>query len=492
MTPALRRLLLFGLLAAWVPIARYASFAYAIADQDEAYYLLHGGLWMQGIPPYTAVWDVKPPGLLLIFGLFSLFGSAPVLAARIGTSVAVLLGALALHRFADRHLPGRHTKLLAAFLYPPFTAVLWGVTSPPEPFLLPPVILGLDLAFGWRSGATVRAPWSCFSVGLLFGLAVLVKQTAVFEFALAAWYAAAAPFRRPDLGALALLLAGAALPSLAFLAYEFGVGVDLVTALTPFVSAAQRLGGDGISFGGGLLRFLPMLKPVLPLFAGGLFCFAIRRELARAERFAGVAFVGQWFLASAAGIVAMRSMYAHYYLTLVPPAVLASAIWLDWIAERLPRLALPAIALALAAYPMAYAPLFEIRDMRPGDLPDLAAAALEAAGMRPGDTLYIVDQDPMIYSLTKARIPTRYAFSQHLMCDFQLPDRGQDDEVRRIMASRPRFVLVDHDRQWMLCEVPHRERFAAIDEWLQRDYALASTVDGIRESVDIYRRKEPP
>ncbi|HLY54548.1 MAG TPA: hypothetical protein VKS60_03260 [Stellaceae bacterium] len=483
-----------ALLAAWSFAARAASFAFGIADQDEAFYLLHGGLWLQGHPPYTAVWDVKPPGLILIFAIIRMFATPGVLAARIAASLAVFLGALALWRFARRHLDGERTAFAAAFLYPPFTVVLWGATCPPELFLAPPVILGLDIVCGWWTGQTVRDARSAIAVGLLFGIAVLIKQTAVFELALAA-IVAALPFARPNLRALVILLAASALPSLAYIAYEAGAGVPFETWSTPFLAAAQRLGGDGISFLDGALRALPLLKPIAPLLAMGLFCLPERKGLAKAPDGAAIGFVALWALASTAGLVAMRAMYAHYGLTLVAPLALLGAIWLRTIARRVKpkgRLVAGSIAALAVIWPLAWAPLFEIPEMRPEPLPRMAAAALKRLGMEPGDTLYVVDQDPMIYLLTGATIPTRYAFTQHLMCPFRLPDRSQADEIGRIMASQPRFVVIDHDRQWMLCERDRPENMALVTDALARDYGLAATVDAGRESVDIYRRKENP
>ena len=483
-----------ALLAIWCFAARAVSFAYGIADQDEAFYLLHGGLWLQGHPPYTAVWDVKPPGLILIFAVIRMFASPGVIAARIAASLAVFLGALALMRFARRHLDGERTALAAAFLDPPFTAVLWGATCPPELFLAPPVILGLDIACGWWTARTTRDTRSAVACGLLFGVAVLIKQTAVFELALAA-IVAALPLARPNLRTLAALLASSTLPSLAYIAYEAGAGVPFDIWSTPFLAAAQRLGGDGISFFDGALRALPLLKPIAPLLAMGLFCLPERKSLAKEPDGATVGFVAVWALASAAGLVAMRAMYAHYGLTLVAPLALLAAVWLRTIARRQKSrggLVAGAIAALAVIWPLAWAPLFEIPEMRPEPLPRLAAAELKRLGMQPGDTLYVVDQDPMIYLLTDATIPTRYTFTQHLMCPFRLPDRSQADEIRRIMASLPRFVVIDHDHQWMLCERDRPENMALVTDALARDYALATTVDAGRESVDIYRRKENP
>src|ERR1700733_4415924 len=76
-------LLGFLLLAIWVACARWASFDTDLTQIDEGFYRLQGDAWLHGIPPYTAIWDVKPPGLIAFFAIFRLFGAADVLASRI-------------------------------------------------------------------------------------------------------------------------------------------------------------------------------------------------------------------------------------------------------------------------------------------------------------------------------------------------------------------------------------------------------------------------
>ncbi len=265
--------------------------------------------------------------------------------------------------------------------------------------------------------------------------------------------------------------------------------------LTPFIGAASRLHGDGISFGAGLLRFLPMCKPILPLFAGGLLLAAERRALARLPDAAGVRTIYLWIAASAAGAVAMRSMYFPYFMPLVAPLLIASLLVLR---TSLAGLARPAAKFALTfavltiigLYPLLWFANFEVYDVGASHLPAEVARAMHEAGLRPTDTIYVVDQETTIYLFTGAALPTRYIQSDHLVCDFTLPDTEPDAEIRRIMASQPRFVVITHARRWMVCERP--DRVAIVDTYLTRGYTLLTTLGEDGQSVDINRRNRGP
>ena len=481
-------------LALWVGATRFASFDPSVADTDEAFYLLMGKAWVEGHPPYTAIWDVKPPGLLAVFAVLRLFFDPGFVAARAVTGIAVFVSALGLFRLARRHLEGRWTAVAAAAFYPAYSAVLFGLNTSPELLLAPLVILAMDQVLLLWTGKARRPIASCVVAGLLLGVAVLIKQSAVSELALAA--VAAGPAGKANGAGLpawrrtALLLAAAALPSLLFIAYSVAEGIPAYLYLTPFLAPLFRLSGDGISFASGALRFLPTLKPILPLFAASLLLGAERRSLYGAPDARAIGFIGIWLAASAVAVVAMRSMYSHYDLTLLPAMSFLSALLLRTLARKLPRhgpQAAAMLAVAACIYPAAWYWLVERPEARPAALATRAVAALKAGGFRPRDTLYVVNQDPAIYLLSDAGIPTRFAFAQHLMCDFRLPDTDAGQEIRRIMEGTPRFVVISHWRRWMICE--RADRLDLVDRHLARSYDLLSTVEAAGEAVDIYRRR---
>ena len=69
------------------------------------------------------------------------------------------------------------------------------------------------------------------------------------------------------------------------------------------------------------------------------------------------------------------------------------------------------------------------------------------ASLKPGETIFIANYHPVIYALTDAALPTRFIFPAQLTGEFtQVADIDTDAEVARIMATKPRFVVVD--RGW--------------------------------------------
>ncbi len=149
----------------------------------------------------------------------------------------------------------------------------------------------------------------------------------------------------------------------------------------------------------------------------------------------------------------------------------------------------------VGGYPLFWFTTYEVHGEGFSHLPMAAARALHAAGLRPADRLYVVDQDTAVYLFAGATLPTRYIQSDHLVCDFTLPDTEPDSEIRRIMASTPRFVVISHARRWMVCERP--DRIAIVDRYLARNYTFLTTVSDSGQAVDIYcrngaaRRSEP-
>src|ERR1051326_1935176 len=91
-------------LAFWVTAVRYRSFDLGVSDADESLFILIGQAWLHGQLPYVAIWDVKPPGLFLLFALAQFVVGPGILAARVLTAAAVFAGSLALYRFSRRHL----------------------------------------------------------------------------------------------------------------------------------------------------------------------------------------------------------------------------------------------------------------------------------------------------------------------------------------------------------------------------------------------------
>ncbi len=475
---------------------RSPSFDVSTSDADESLFLLIGGNWLQGHLPYAEIWDVKPPGLFAIFALAQLVFGPGILAARLVSAFAVFLTSCALFRFSRRHLGGGLVGVGAAMLYPAYSLILYGLRSRPELLLAFLVVIGLDLAvMQWRRAAGGSDYRVVALAGLLFGLAFTVKQTAIFEALLAAGLLSTGSgrgFQRVDWRALLVFGLAGFLPSLGFLIYFTLEGVPALLYMAPFIGATQRLGGDGIGFVEGVLRILPMMKPLLPLFIGALLLCTERHALRASAEADGTRAIGLWTLAATTGMLAMRSMYFQYLIPLVAPLLLATLvvarIYIVRIAEtRVRTLAAATMALVLAAYPILWLHFYEQQDAGWSHLPAMAVAELRADGLQSRDSIYVVDQETTIYLLARARIPTRFPQSQHLVCDFALPGTDQAEEIRRTMASAPRFVLVSHQGPWMVCERP--DRLDIVHAALAKNYDAQATVSEGGFGIDIYCRK---
>ena len=108
------------------------------------------------------------------------------------------------------------------------------------------------------------------------------------------------------------------------------------------------------------------------------------------------------------------------------------------------------------------------------------------ARLQPGEAIFIANYHPVVYDLTDAALPTRFIFPEHLTGGFtQVADIDTDAELRRVLATKPRIVVVDRGWWWHL-----RPSAAAIlTETLQRDFVLETTVAEERGPVELWRPK---
>lgn len=485
-------LLFVAALAFWVAVLRY-PYAGAVAfDGDEALYLLIGQKWLHGIWPYTDIWDVKPPGLFLIFAAAQRAFGETLVAPRLASAAAVLTTALGLFTIARRHFGSPRAGMAAAFLYPPYTLLMGGLASKAELFAAPFVVWACHALLASQGGHRPAARLLALS-GVLFGCALLVKQTAAFEalftFGFVAW--GACRTRRPL--PVLVFAAGASAPSLVVAASFAWSGHLGALAEAAVIAAAGRLSGDGVAIPAAGLRFLAQLKPMLPLLGAAALLLAERRALRAAADYPALRFLAGWTVASAAGVLAMRATYDSYLLPLLPPFALAAGRFADHLAapvdggRRRQAAALGLLAAALV-YPFAFLHGTIYPALAASRLPAEVAEFLRDRGVTAGDSLYVVDQEPVIYFLSGAALPTRYPLPQHLLCAF--PDVGfqPEAEIRRIMETRPHCVVVSESRSRAVCQQPRR--MAIIEPYLRRDYRLERRFNSPLESADVFCRHD--
>jgi 4-amino-4-deoxy-L-arabinose transferase-like glycosyltransferase len=490
-------LLLAALFVALALLLRAPALLYSVINFDESLYLLFGDDLARGVLPYTHICDRKPFGLFAVFALFAMAPLDAVVASRLGASLSVGLTAYLLHRVAGRLFDDRDRLIgpAAGLAYVVFSLADGGMASNAEVFVNAFAVLGLLLTLqAAQDPRGLRRP-RLLAAGLVLGLGIQVKQTILFDLLafLAGFYLLTTP-RLADLGArvratwpsLAALGAASLTPTLAVVLLYAATGHWNEWA-TANIGAQRGFVDDPGQPIAWAAAFQAAVEQA-PLWAGTVLAALLWRRLTRdRDEARSVAFLLVWVAAIFVLQLFLRIAADHYFLQFLPSFCLLNGFLLGrGLLAAAPR---PAARVGLLAA-VAALTLFGTSKNQlvhnlhvlhdrvargkawAGDTPRRIAADLRPA-LRPGEAIYQVGFLPIVYHLTGAAIPTRFAFTG-------LPHRrypGRDGcawvpreiELRRVLDARPRFVVVEDGVFYAQLDPAVK---AMLDRRLARDYRL--------------------
>lgn len=469
---------------------RWASFLPSVIDWDESLYLLQAREWLRGNWPLSGVWDMHPVGApAMIAGAFLLLGERLETVRLLGAACVTATG-FALFALAQRLGAPRSLGYGAALLYAAHSVLLGGLASNTEILFAPLVVAALAIAVGPGLG------WPrLLRMGLLIGLALLVKPVAAPEgclaFALFAWpLLRTGQWRRLAMmaAAYALLCAGPTLLVAAIYAMRGELGIWYASSIeAPILYALGRVSGGlaiwRITVAALGLRWLLLLALLAPM--------ALRGPDAALRRMAGFGLA--WLVTACVAIAGPGMFFPHYFLIALPPlALLASLgayLFARRVTERRSRAVLIACigAICLDVLAADLAPrLSRGFAMGSPDTPRRMAALMNEE-LNPGDAIFVPNYQPVVYFLTNARLPTRFPFPVHLTGGFSnLAGVDTDAEVARILAARPRFIVLDRS-EWFAMRA---SAMAMLTEALEEGYELAASFVEERGTVELWRRLE--
>lgn len=484
---------------------RAMAFLQAVIDTDEGLYLVQAQAWLHGDWPLVAVWDMHPVGAPAMFALSLLaFGESVEAVRLLGILCAAATG-WALFGAVRAAGGGRGLGIGAGLLYIAETVQLRGLATNTEILFAPFVAGAMAVAAGAMARAVRdRAPprWrDLCAMGALVGAALAIKQVVVLEGCLAFALLAAPALRRGVLpvrrlfGMAAAYALLCALPTALFgVAYWWRGGLDVFLDClfaAPFRYSMGRLGPwealQPIS-----TAVTTLLWPVL-LAAIGVAGRLRRTPAAGADGTAGtlLAQVGLlWFAAATLAIAWPGYYYPHYFLIWLPPLSVLGALGAASLAGMArPRLLQAAFAgilgaTAADAWRSDAAPRLDrgIGLWQPDPVRQVAEAVEHR--IRPGEPIFVVNYHPVVYFLAHAGLPTRFVFPAQLSGDFdEVSGIDSDAELARVLASRPRLLVVD--RGWWPQLRP--KPAAAVKAALRNDYALAETIEEERGPVEIWQ-----
>ncbi len=446
----------------------------AVIDTDEGLYLVQAQAWLRGEWPLIAVWDMHQVGAPAMIALSLLAFGESVGAVRLLGILCVAATGWALFGLVRAAGGGRGLGVGAGLLYIAETTQLRSLATNTEILFAPFVAAAMAIAVGAAAralrGGEAPPRWrELCAVGLLFGAALAIKQVVglegCFAFALLTFPALrrrALPVRR-FFGMAAAYALLCALPTALFaLAYWLRGGLEVFLDslfVAPFRYSLGRLGPwealRPIS-----TALATLLWPVL-LAGIGVASWGRRAPGGVAEADGGGAAPGPllarvgllWFATGTLAISGPGYFYPHYFLIWLPSLSVLGALGAAFLARMArPGLVPAAFAgilgvTAADAWRSDAAPRLDrgIGIWQPDPVREVAEAVELRA--RPGEPVFIVNYHPVVYFLARAGLPTRFVFPAHLSGDFdEVSDIDTEAELSRVLASRPRLVVVD--RGW--------------------------------------------
>jgi hypothetical protein len=421
-------------------LVRCRVFGDPVIQIDEQFYLLVGGRMLHGVVPYVDIWDRKPIGLFLLYAGFRALGGSGVLTYQIGALISVWATALILFAMARRIAPPGGA-LTGAVLYVLWLDLCGGEGGQSPVFYTLPVVAAIAIVFFGRATASarrgdMRLPGT--TAMLLFGIAMQIKYTAVFEGMFAGVMLLAisrgAGRRWPALLVDATLWIGCALAPTVIAAGSYAAIGHFGDWWFANVTSIAMRGAEAPKTVAERIRVMAYL--VVPLIA----CVPLRcwigappsTEQAGADR----RFLDAWAAVALLGVVLFGTWFNHYVLPLCAPlSVVAAPLW----SRRAGRLWL--LVLAGASFLWGQRIVWHHQITR-GDGRILAHAAATMAGSQ--GCAFVYDGYPAFYDVTNSCLLTTRAFSAHLQARNEMGATGIDEatEVRRVMALRPERVMV--------------------------------------------------
>ncbi len=440
-------------------------------ERDEGEYAYTGQLMLQGVPPYQGSYFMKLPGTHAMYALgMAIFGQTRAGIHRwllLVNAATIVLVFLLSRKLAD---PVAGLIACAAYAVMSLSPCVLGPIAHATQFV---VLFATAGIFVLCSAIASRKAFVYFCSGLLFGLAVLMKQPGAFFAVFGGLVIVWSEWRVRPLRWSALIIRGAL----------YSCGVVVPYALTCLILwragvferfwfwtvTCVRAYGTALPLAQGLKNlgdyFLqnPDSSMVLWFLAvAGIICIWKDREAPAAR----VIIPGLLILSLAA---VGQGMYfrPHYFIMLLPALALALGVGassmrrlilnakpdspLAGMPVKYMAVALLAVILGQSRFFFAMSPNEISRRLYPGEsfVESVEIADYIKAHSVAGDQIAIVGSEPQICFNTGRRSASSYIYTYDMMDIGPFAVQFQQEMIRQIEAARPQFLLyVNLQNSW--------------------------------------------
>lgn len=407
-----------------------------ILNVDEADFVVESSALLDGGRPYIDFVEKKPPLLYVLYAAgLALTGRYNLPALRVLLIPYIALTALLLAGIARRTLGDRVARWVA-----PLYAVAISLGPPmdfhaanAESLFLLPLVASTWILLPSETAGRRRL----VAAGVLVGAASLIKQQAGIQLPILAaflWFEGRALPLRARAGRVCWLLAGMAAIWTAAIAALAAIGtLHEFYFWTVVINRYYVENGNGLKSGWAhceravsvLWSFFPLLWL---LVAFGLGALARGARSGRAGAALALTLAVSWFGASLIPVAMGGRFFPHYFLQLMPPAVLLAAQGVEALWARLTWAGRPSVALRTAAAALGLALVLQPLTRVAGGLtdPELLSiphamhdarevAAYAKANTAPEDRLLVWGYGSALYYLAERRPATRFSYVTYLV-----------------------------------------------------------------------------
>ena len=489
---------------------------------DESLYLLVASRLKDGHPPYTVIWDNKPPGIYFLFSLALILLGNSIVSIQILTCIAIATNCYLIYQLGK--VIGKNDflmGLLAGILYLIYTVKIDGtISGNTELFFTPFVLFAFYLFFSEKNNyehLTKPSRLTLFKIGLSFGIAFQIKQVVIFDFIGIIIILCISLYPQKIRGIKYLFISllklsiplslGLVIPSSLILFYFIINGHFSDYLFANFAANVSRI--NGISFPITLLlrilqeQILTSFLLWLCLFLTPFYIIFIKEPERKDKR--NLIYLIIWFCMTFISIILIKAAYSHYYLQLLPPLCLISSyliiktIWrLGELDKKREFIVLTLIVLqpflSSTFIPITQSAKFVyFRFMKGisqwGETEITITARYLQEHVNKEDYIYIADLPVTIYFLVDAKIPTKYAFpsfmnDQNLQ---KIPGINSVQELTSIMRKKPIYVVKMEKPDPIDPTFPRDDEFyGSLNSYLKKDYVLDKQI----KNIQVYRLRE--
>ncbi len=496
----------------WISVAIIIVFVAAIRfrllqvplERDEGEFAYMGQLILQGIPPYQLAYNMKLPGIYAAYALMLAIFGQTIAGIHLGLMVVNAISIVLLF-LLTRRIFGDIASVVAAVSYAllSLSPSVLGTSAHATQFIVPLALGGTLLLLRALDSGKYRA---LFLSGLLYGLAFLMKQHAIFFIAFAmTFFIWTVIRRRPfDSKGLAtgsiLLLVASAIPFIVTCAVLYVAGVFSQFWFWTFTYGSRYV--SEVSLSEAVQRFM-ILAPkainpwgILWVIAGIGLTAVLWDKRARINRGLLIEFTLFSFLTICPGFFFRN----HYFVTLLPAVALlagvATSATVQFLSDRrmpTPLQILPILAMAAALV----GPTVILSDFFFRATPVQACRMMYGLNPFPEsieiaeyirnhstreDKIAVIGSEPQLYFYSNRKSATGYIYVYGLMEPHDYAYKMQIDMIHEIEKARPKYaVIVDVPTSWLRRPDSDATIFKWTEKYFNKNYRTAGFVDILPE-----------